>query len=139
MFSKHQPSGTMLSISQFVLICVCRSVCLFTFEVTFNCIFPPHFPKLDVHIFRDFESFGKSNGQKWSQILKLLQINGLNRGAKKIVFWANFALLSSFCLVSVFLTLFTGLFCPTSRGPMSTLFRFSESLGKSNGKKWSKI
>ena len=30
-------------------------------------------------------------------------------------------------------------FCPTSQGPMSKLFRFSKSLGKSNGRKWSQV
>ena len=34
---------------------------------------------------------------------------------------------------------FNGLFPPTSQRQMSQLFRFSESLGKSNGKKWSQI
>ena len=33
----------------------------------------------------------------------------------------------------------TVFFAPTSRNPMSKLFRFSESLGKSNGNKWSQI
>ena len=31
--------------------CVCLSVCLFTFEVPFNCLFAPHFPKSDVQYF----------------------------------------------------------------------------------------
>ena len=34
---------------------------------------------------------------------------------------------------------FKGLFAPTSRSRMSNIFRDSESLGKSNGKKWSNI
>ena len=34
---------------------------------------------------------------------------------------------------------FNGLFAPTSRSWMSNIFRDSESLGKSNGKKWSNI
>ena len=34
---------------------------------------------------------------------------------------------------------FNGLFAPTSRSRMSNIFRDSESLGKSNGKKWSEI
>ena len=42
-------------------------------------------------------------------------------------------------LVSVFLTPFNGLFAPTSQSQMSKLFIFSESLGKSDGKKWSQI
>ena len=36
-------------------------------------------------------------------------------------------------------TLFKRLFAPTSLSPMSKLFRFLESLGESNGKKWSQI
>jgi hypothetical protein len=39
----------------------------------------------------------------------------------------------------LFEVLFKRLFVPTSRGPMSKLFRFSESLGKSNGKKILKL
>ena len=50
-FSKHRPSGPMLSISRFVRVSVCLSVCLFTFEVPFNGLFCPHFPKLDVQYF----------------------------------------------------------------------------------------
>ena len=34
---------------------------------------------------------------------------------------------------------FNGLFAPTSQSRMSNIFRESESLGKSNGKKWSNI
>ena len=34
---------------------------------------------------------------------------------------------------------FNGLFAPTSRSRMSNILRDSESLGKSNGKKWSHI
>ena len=34
---------------------------------------------------------------------------------------------------------FNGLFAPTSRSRMSNIVRDSESLGKSNGKKWSQI
>ena len=34
---------------------------------------------------------------------------------------------------------FNGLFAPTSRSRMSNIFRDTESLGKSNGKKWSQI
>ena len=39
----------------------------------------------------------------------------------------------------VFLTPVNCLLPPTSRSPMWSLFRFSESLGKSNGRKWSQI
>ena len=45
MFSKHRPSGPMLSISQNVRLSVCLSVCmfvrLFTLEVPFKCFFAP--------------------------------------------------------------------------------------------------
>ena len=34
---------------------------------------------------------------------------------------------------------FKRLFAPTSRSRISSIFRDSESLGKSNGKKWSQI
>ena len=67
-----------------------------------------------------------------------------NKGCKisaqiKGFFRENFALLSRIFLVSMFLTLFNGLCAPTSQRQMSKLFRFSEFLGKSNGKKWSQI
>ena len=58
-----------------------------------------------------------------------------NRRAKKGFFSPLFSL---FLSSSVF-GLFYGLFAPTSRSQMSTIFRDSESLGKSNGKKWSQI
>ena len=42
--------------------------------------------------------------------------------------------------VFIYFILFLHLFAPTSQSPMSILFfSFSESLGKSNGKKWSQI
>ena len=51
---------------------------------------------------------------------------------KKVFFFTFFGLLR----FSVF---FNGIFAPTSRSKMSNIFRDSESLGKSNGKKWSQI
>ena len=53
--------------------------------------------------------------------------------AQKKVFFLHF-----FRSSSVF-GLFNGLFDPTSRSRMSNIFRDSESLGKSNGRKWSNI
>ena len=44
----------------------------------------------------------------------------------------------SVCLFS-FEVPFNGLFAPTSQSGMSNIFRDSESMGKSNGKKWSNI
>ena len=76
------------------------------------------------------------------------------RGLPRLVFkasalWAD-AFYKSICpyvclFVCVCVCLFTfevpfnGLFAPTSRSRMSNIFRDSESLGKSNGKKWSHI
>ena len=54
-----------------------------------------------------------------------------------LTFWAGF-FLYLFCIL-YFLTPFNGLFAPTSQTTMSKLFRFSELLGKINGKKWSQI
>ena len=67
-FSKHRPSGPMLSISQNVRLCVCLFVCLFTFEVPFNGLFAPTSRSRMSNIFRDSESLGNSNGKKGSQI-----------------------------------------------------------------------
>jgi hypothetical protein len=51
---------------------------------------------------------------------------------KKVFFFTFFGLLR-------FLVFFNGLLAPTSRSRMSNIFRDSESLGKSNVKKWSQI
>ena len=75
-FSKHRPSGSMLSISRnvrlsvrlSVCLSVCLCVCLFTFEVPFNGLFAPTSRSCMSNIFRDSESLGKSNGKKWSNI-----------------------------------------------------------------------
>ena len=80
-FSKHRPSGPMLSISWNVHISVCLSVCLFvcvfTFEVPFNGLFAPTSRSWMSNIFRDSESLGKSNGKKWSHIWTFLFGSGL--------------------------------------------------------------
>ena len=132
-FSKHRPSGPMLSISQFVRpsvrLYVCPSVCLFTFEVPFNGLFAPTSRSQMFNIFRDSESLGKSNWKKWSQIWTFLFENCLKLPRKKKIFFTFFT----------FEVPFNGLFAPTSWSRMSNIFRDSESLGKSNGKKWSHI
>ena len=65
-FSKHRPSGSMLSISRNVRLSVCLCVCsLLRYRLT---VFLPPLPKSDVQYFKDSESLGKSNGKKWSQI-----------------------------------------------------------------------
>ena len=88
-------------------------------------------------IFRDSESLGD---KEVVSDMNIFAYKGCKISAtKKVCFWLKFALLSRIFLVSVFLTPFNGLFAPTSRSPMYKLFRFSETLEKSNGKKWSQI
>ena len=120
------------SICPSVCPCVCLSVCLFTFEVPFKRLFVPTPQSRMSNIFRDSESLGKSNGKRWSQIWKFLFEDCLKSPRKKVFSFTFFGLLR----FSVF---FYGLFAPTSRSQMSNIFRDSESLGKSNGKKWSQI
>ena len=127
-FSKHWPSWPMLSISQCVRPCVCVLFCWF-FEVPFKHLFSPTSQSGKSKNFRDSESFGKSNGKKWSQIWKLLLIKSVKSPCKKTLFLANFALPSRIILVSVFLIPFNGLFAPTSQSLMSKLFRFLKSFG----------
>ena len=78
-----------------------------------------------------------------------LKRNYTNYFFKASALWADAFYKSkcpSVCLcVCVFVCLFTfevpfnGLFAPTSQSRMSNIFRESESVGKSNGKKWSNI
>ena len=75
-----KPSGPMLSISRNVHMCVCVCGCLcvfFTFEIPFKRLFAPTSRSWMSQIFRDSESLGKSNENKWSQIWKLLLIKGV--------------------------------------------------------------
>ena len=96
-FSKHRPSGPMLSISRFVRLSVCPSVrpsvCLFTFEVPFNGLFAPTSRSRMSNIFWDSESLGKSSGKKWSQIWTFLFENCLKSPRKKSFFLSLFSLL----------------------------------------------
>ena len=112
-------------------ICVCVSVCLFTSEVPFTGLFAPPSQSRMSKILKDLEYLGKSNGKKWSQIWKLLLIKGVISPRRKKVFTDFFSL--------HLFTFFKRLSAPTSQSPMSKLYRFGESLGKSNGKKWSQI
>ena len=72
---------------------------------------------------------GKSNEKKWSQIWTFLLKNGLKWPRQKKFITDFFYLF----------TPFNRLFPPHFPSLMSKLFRFSESLEKSNGKKWSQI
>ena len=106
-FSKHRPSGPMLSISRnvrpSVRVCVCPSVCVFTFEVPFNGLFAPSSRSQMSNIFRDSESLGKSNVKKWSQIWTFLFKNCLKSPRKKKFFSSLFLVFFGF---RSFLTVF---------------------------------
>ena len=92
-FSKHWPSRLMLSISRNVRLSVCPSVCVFTFEVPFKCLFAPTSQSRMFNIFRDSESLEKSNEKKWSQIWTFLFESCLKLPRKKKFFlFADFAL-----------------------------------------------
>ena len=133
-------ASTLWANAFYKTICPYVCVCLFTFEVLFKCLFALTSWNWMSKISRDSESLGKSNEKRWSQIWKFLLIKGVKSPRqKKVCFGASFALLNRIFLVSVFLTPFNCLFSPTSQSPMSKLFIFSESLGKSNEKKWSQI
>ena len=83
-FSKHLPSGPMLSISQNVRLFVrLLSVRLFTFEVPFKRLFTPTSRSWMSNIFRVSESLGKSNGKNWSQIGTFWFGSGLKSPRKK--------------------------------------------------------
>ena len=100
---------------------------------SFLTVFLPPLPKVGCPIFLEFRNpWGKvmeRSGLRYEHFcLKIF----LNHRAKKVFFFTFFGLLR----FSVF---FNGLFAPTSRSRMSNIFRDSESLGKSNDKKWSQI
>ena len=122
----------MLSISQnvrlSVRLCVCPSVrSLLRYRLT---VFLPPLPEVGCPMFLEIRNpWGKvmeRSGLRYEHFcLKIVK----NRRAKKVFFFTFFT----------FEVSFNGLFAPTSRGWMSNIFRDSESLRKSNGKKWSQI
>ena len=107
------------------------SLTFFTFEVPFNGLFAPTSWSRMSNIFSDLESLGKSNGKKWSWIWTFLFENCLKSARKKKVFFFSLFLLLRYRL-TVFLPPLPEVWC-------LIFFRDSESLGKSNGKKWSNI
>ena len=133
--TKHQPSRLRISISRNVRL----FVCLFTFEVPFKRLFAPTSWSWMSKIFKDSESLGKNNGKNWSQIWKLLIINGVISPRKSNSFWANFALLRRIFLVLVFLTPFNGILPPLLKVQFSNFLEFWNPCGKSYGNKWSQI
>ena len=90
-FSKHRPSGPMLSISRNVCLSVRVFdrvfVCVFTFEVSFKRLFDPTSRNRMSNIFRDLQSLGKSNGKKWSHFGTFLLRSGLKSRRKKSLFF----------------------------------------------------
>ena len=67
----------------------CLFVCLFTFEVPFNGLFAPTFRSRMSNIFWDLQSFGKSNGKKWSKIWTFLFGSGLKSPNKTNIVFAG--------------------------------------------------
>ena len=101
----------------------------FTFEVLLTRLCAPTSWSRTSNIFRDSESLRKSIGNKWSWIWTFFLKNGLKLPVQ--IFFTVFS--------SPLFTPFKRLFAPNSQSQMSKLLRFSESFGKTNGKKWSKI
>ena len=95
-----------------------------------NVFFAPTFQSPMSKLFWYSECLGKSNKKKWSQIWKFYLKNGVKWLRQKEFFVTGFRHL---------FTPFKGLLAPTSQSPICKLLRFSESLGKRYGKKWSQI
>ena len=73
LFSKHRPSGPMLSKSKCPSVCPSIRLCVRPFVCSLLryrlTVFLPPLPEVGCPIFfRDSECLGKSNGKKWSQI-----------------------------------------------------------------------
>ena len=79
----------MIYISQFVDTLVCFSVCLL-FELPIKRLFAPTSQSKMTKNFRDSESWGKSNGNKWSHVWKLLLKKGVKSPHKKSLFLGEF-------------------------------------------------
>ena len=126
-FSKHRPSGPMLSISRFVRLSVRPCVCVFTFEVPFKRLFAPTFRSRMSNIFTDLESLGNNNGKKWSQIWTFLFENCQKLRHKKKFFFSTFFTFFYLLRFSVF---FNGLFAPTSRSRISNILVIRNPWGK---------
>ena len=80
------------SVCPSVCLSVCPSVRLFNFEVPFQRLFAPTSWSRMSNIFRDLESFGKSNGKKWSRIWTFLFESCLKSSRNFFCFFADFAL-----------------------------------------------
>ena len=127
----------MLSISRFVrlyvCLCVCLSVCsLLRYRLT---VFLPPLSEVECPIFLQIRNpWGKVMERSGLRYEHFCLIIVENRVTKKSFFFSPlFSLFFNLLRFSVF---FDGLFAPTSQSRMSNIFTDSESLGKSNGKKW---
>ena len=115
-------------------MCVCVSVCS-VLRYCLNVFLPQS--RMST-IFKDSESFGKKNGNKWSLIWQLLLMKGEIAAQKKVGFGANFALLSRIFWYQCFSFRLTVFFPPPLEVQCKKKW-LSEYLGKINGKKWSQI
>ena len=107
------------SVCPNVRLYVCPSVCLFTFEVLFKRLFAPTSRSRMSNIFKA--------SALWADAFYKSKCPSVRVSVCPSV-------CPSVCLFT-FEVLFNGHFAPTSRSRMSNMFRDSESLGKSNGKK----
>ena len=112
-----------------ICLFVCLLVCPSHFLTPFNGLFGPTSRSTMSKLFRYSESLGKRMERSGLRFEHFCSKMVYNRRVGKLFFTDLFPLF----------TPFKRLFAPTSRSPMSKLFRYSESLGKSNGKKWSQI
>ena len=93
-------------------------------------VFFPNFLKSHVQTLWIFGILGEKCWKEVVSDLKIFAHKGCKMAVAKKVFYGFF--------LNLFIP-FKHLFAPTSQSPMSKLCGFSESLGKSIGKKWSQI
>ena len=97
-FSKHRPSGPILSISRNVLMCVCKS----HFLTLFNGPFAPTSRSPMSKLLEFSESWGKNNWKKWCKIWKLLLLKGVKSVRQKNSFFFTFFFFSCSLRLNVF-------------------------------------
>ena len=131
-FSKHRPSGPMLSISRFVHMCVCLCVWIFwyrCFSLRLTVFLPPLLEVKCPNYLNFRNPLGKVMKRNCLRFetfaCKECKIAEPKKKKKIQIFFLHL------------FTPFKCLFAPTYQSPMSKLFIFLESLENSNGKKWS--
>ena len=130
-FYKSICPSVRLSMCLFVYLSVCSLL-----RCRLN-VFLPQLPKVGCPIFLQIrnpcEKIMERSGLRYEHFcLKIVK----NCVTKKSFFSPHYSLFFDLLRFSVF---FNGIFAPTSRSRISNIFRDSESLGKTNGKKWSQI